>query len=309
MRHIHSYPKVYSLGHPAIADLLDGPVVVEEKVDGSQFTFAVLDGELCLRSKGQDIHPDAPEAMFVKAVESVREREDALEPGFIYRAEFLQNPKHHTLAYEAVPEGHLLVFDIERAENDFLAWHEKRDETERIGLACSPRFAVDVSSMAALDEVLESESCLGGCLMEGVVIKNYARFGRDKKILAGKYVSERFKETHKTEWKQQNPAAGDVVQTLIEAHRTEARWEKAVQHLAERGDLEGADRDIGMLIKEVHRDIDEECREEIAAALVKWALPKVKRGAAGGLPEWYKRRLAERQFASAGSHSDAEGES
>jgi hypothetical protein len=32
----HSYPSIFTLGHSAISDLLDGPVCVEEKVDGSQ---------------------------------------------------------------------------------------------------------------------------------------------------------------------------------------------------------------------------------------------------------------------------------
>ena len=30
-----SYPKVWNLGHPHIENLFDGPVVVQEKVDGS----------------------------------------------------------------------------------------------------------------------------------------------------------------------------------------------------------------------------------------------------------------------------------
>jgi hypothetical protein len=29
---IHSYPSIYNLGHAAIADLLKGPVIVEEKL-------------------------------------------------------------------------------------------------------------------------------------------------------------------------------------------------------------------------------------------------------------------------------------
>lgn len=210
------------------------------------------------------------------------------------------------MAYDAVPEGHLLVFDIERQENDFLSYDEKAQEAESVGLACSPRFDAAPDDMEALEALLSTESCLGGTTIEGVVIKNYGRFGKDKKILAGKYVSERFKETHKTEWKAQNPAAGDVVESIIRAHRTDARWEKAVQHLRDRGELEGADRDIGKLIKEVQRDIEEECREAIAESLVRWAMPKVKRGVSGGVAEWYKRRLAESQFASVVSNRHGE---
>ena len=41
-----SYPKVYNLGHKAITDLLLDPIIVEEKVDGSQFSFGMIDGQL-----------------------------------------------------------------------------------------------------------------------------------------------------------------------------------------------------------------------------------------------------------------------
>jgi len=37
--HLGSYPSIYNLGHRYLGDLLDGPVVVEEKVDGSQFSM------------------------------------------------------------------------------------------------------------------------------------------------------------------------------------------------------------------------------------------------------------------------------
>ena len=58
---IHSYPTVFAIGHKMIADLFNGSVVVEEKVDGSQFSFGVIDGELVCRSKGQQIVVNAPE--------------------------------------------------------------------------------------------------------------------------------------------------------------------------------------------------------------------------------------------------------
>lgn len=32
----HSYPKLYAMGHRAIADILLDDVIVQEKVDGSQ---------------------------------------------------------------------------------------------------------------------------------------------------------------------------------------------------------------------------------------------------------------------------------
>lgn len=211
----HSYPKIYNLGHAALAELLLDPVTVEEKVDGSQFSFGVIHGVLRCRSKGQELIVAAPEKMFERA------------------------------------------------------------------------------------------SCLGGAKVEGIVVKNYRRFGPDKKALMGKHVGEDFKEVHKAEWSKSNPTRGDVLEELIRVHRTPARWHKAIQHLAERGELETSPRDIGRLIPEVRADIEAECADAIKEALWRWAKPHILRGATAGLPEWYKQRLLEKQFRPASpTHAD-----
>jgi len=51
----HSYPKVWNLGHPNIAMLFEEDVTVEEKIDGSQFSFGIFHGELKCRSRGQQL--------------------------------------------------------------------------------------------------------------------------------------------------------------------------------------------------------------------------------------------------------------
>ena len=62
----HTYPKVYAMGHAAIRDLLRDDVVVEEKIDGSQFSFGVFVNpitelrELKVRSKGAGMIADSP---------------------------------------------------------------------------------------------------------------------------------------------------------------------------------------------------------------------------------------------------------
>lgn len=38
----HSYPKSLNVGHKLAEKLFDGPVVIQEKVDGSQFSFGVF---------------------------------------------------------------------------------------------------------------------------------------------------------------------------------------------------------------------------------------------------------------------------
>ena len=297
---VHSYPKVYNLGHPEIASLLEGPVAVEEKVDGSQFSFHVdaETGDLLCRSKGQQVVTGAPEKMFTRAVETALLLKHQAYPGWTYRCEYLQSPRHNALAYDRVPANHLILFDVEIAPNDFLAPDAMRAEAARLGLEAVPVIHVGlVESYETFKAMLDTVSVLGGQRIEGVVIKNYARFGKDGKVLMGKHVSADFREVHKGQWRKDNPTRGDVIQDLIVAYRTPARWNKAIQHLRENGALAESPKDIGALMKETERDVAEECGEEIKAALWKYAWPQIRRGITAGLPEWYKDELAKRQFA------------
>ncbi len=293
---IGSYPSVFAIGHKAIKGIFDGPVVVEEKVDGSQFSFGIIDGELMCRSKGKQLILDAPEAMFVEAVAAARKVAPLLTPGYIYRAEYLRKPKHNTLAYDRTPQDHLILFDVMVGDEDYMSRGAKERESGRIGLEVVPcMHEGKVASLEFFNELLERVSVLGGSKVEGVVVKNYALFTQHKKF-AGKYVSERFKEIHAGEWRKGNPTSADIVNRLISEHKTPARWEKAVQHLRDLGQLEDSPRDIGKLIREVPVDVLKECEGDIKARLMKHFWPKVRRGIVAGLAEWYKQRLARGAF-------------
>lgn len=299
MRHLSSYSAIYALGHRAIIDIISGPVVVEEKVDGSQFSMQRLDGELACRSKGQDLIPGAPEKMFSRAVETAGSLD--LHDGWTYRCEYLQSPKHNTLAYGRIPRSHLVVYDIETGPQCFLTPNAKLDECRRIGLECVPLYFEGIlSSLADLQAMLERDSMLGSVKIEGVVVKNYAMFTADKKVAMAKLVCPQFAEKNAANWRTSNPTKADVVQTIITQLRSEARWQKAVQHLRERGDLTESPKDIGPLIKEAQSDILKEEKEWIAEQLLKHALPEIIRGSVGGLPEWYKGELANAAFATEG---------
>lgn len=264
----HSYPSIYAMGHRALANLLDRPVLIEEKVDGSQFSFGITeDGEIMARSKGAILNVDAPEKMFGLAIESVKSRHLSLHPGWTYRAEYLQKQKHNSLAYERTPRGHLIVFDVNPDHEAYLSYAEKHAEAERIGLECVPLvYEGVVASVDQFKAFLDRTSVLGGQKIEGVVIKpsGYVLYGQDKKMLLGKFVSEAFKEVHAKE--------------------------------RERGLIADSPKDIGMLLKEVQSDIGKECKEEIADQLFKWAWPHIQRKAITGLPEWYKDELLKKQF-------------
>ena len=293
---INSYPKVYNLGHRALRELTNGPVVISEKVDGSQFSIKRLNGELMARSKGKQITIEEPEKLFARGIEAVSKLD--LHDGWTYRGELLDKPKHNALAYDRVPRHHVILFDISFGEAEFLSPAEVLTEAKRIGLEVVPTFFEgELRSTEQLHELLETISILGGQKIEGVVVKNYAQWDpATGKTLMGKYVSEAFKEVHKKAWGESNPAGKDIIVRLTEQFKTPARWEKAIQHLRERGELDKSPKDIGALIKEAQRDTLEECEDEIKEALFKWARPHIVRGVTSGLPKWYKAKLTERQF-------------
>lgn len=297
---LRSYPSIYHLGHPALAMLLYGTVVVQEKVDGSQFTFGHRDGELFCRSKGKQLVVDEPEQMFVEAVAVVKSLHAAglIVDGRTYRCEYLRTPHHNTLRYNRIPANHLVLFDVDYGYDNYMSPELVAEIAQELGL--EPVATFHYGAVHSLDEfqaLLDRESALGGPKIEGVVVKSYTQFGKDKRPLLGKYVRPEFKELNAQQWKVTNPSAGDVITSIIHTYKTDTRWTKAVQHLRDAGALEGSPRDIAGLIKEVPADVLKECREEIEAALWKWAWPKIERGLRAGLPEWYKQQLAESQFA------------
>lgn len=294
---INSYPSIYSLGHRYLSELFSGPVVIQEKIDGSQFSFGVIDGKLFCRSKGQQIYVDAPEKMFAAAVATAKRcfDEGILPEGYTFRCEYLQKPKHNVLAYGRVPVGNLVLFDVcMPGSENYVSSGSCTEWALALGIEPVPvLFEGEISPQdATIQHYLDRESVLGGCKIEGIVVKNYYRFGVDKKILIGKFVSPAFKEVHRHEWKKSNPTPHDIVEQIITDYKTSPRWCKAIQHLRERGELVNGPEDIGKLIREVQADVSREESEAIREALFIHFWPQISRGIVSGLAEWYKQRLA-----------------
>lgn len=297
MSNISSYPSVYALGHKLIKEIFSGEVLIEEKVDGSQFSFGVINGELFCRSKGKELIIDAPEKMFSKAVEVVKLKQELLLPNKVYRAEYLKNPKHNVLKYGRTPKDHLIIFDIGDEGQNFLSYKDKKAECDRLGFEVVPMiYQGEVKSIEFFNELLENESCLGEVKIEGVVVKNYNVFTLDKKIAIGKYVSEAFKEVHGKEWKKSNPGKMELMDYLISKYKSEARWSKAVQHLRDNGQLSHTPKDIALLVKEIPEDIKKECEDEIKQYLFNHYWPLISRSVMSGMPEWYKQELLKSAF-------------
>src|SRR6187549_4050208 len=162
-----SYPSIYALGHRYLSELLLDPVLVEEKIDGSQFSFGLFNftgtQELRCRSKGAQLNIIAPEQMFKKAVDTASNLAGKLHEGWTYRGEYLAKPKHNTLVYERVPRENIILFDISPGYECYLPYDEKQREAERLGLEIVPRlYEGRVQSVEHFRSLLDTISCLGG---------------------------------------------------------------------------------------------------------------------------------------------------
>jgi hypothetical protein len=297
---LKGYPSIYHVGghQHEIANIFDGIVSVQEKVDGSQFSFGFVDGKLQFKTRRTELDENTPPGhMFYPIVEYVKSISTGLMPGWIYRGEFLRTPRHNVLTYDRAPKNNFVLFDLESAFDQLFWSHDQlSDEAAKLGFDVIPQlYWGEVSGVAQIKQFLTNTSFLGGPKIEGVVIKNYLPTVEGKAPMIGKYVSDDFKEV------QAGPAGhrvknGDAIEEIGDMYCTEARWRKAVQVLRDSDKLEGSPRDIGQIVQEVQRDVLKEETESIKLALMaKYGKQIVNRSVAG-LAEWYKRSLLEAAF-------------
>lgn len=309
----HSPQSIFSIGHRAVKELFTVPVQIQEKVDGSFFAFGLfpllepagaflkeVSGvyDLKVRSKGAVMEPDAPQALFIPAVNTVKSIQHLLHPGWQYRGETLAKPKHNALSYDRTPKGNIILFDVLTDEETYLPYEELCAEAKRLDLEVVPQlFAGKVDSADQLRQYLGLTSVLGGQKIEGVVIKPLQPlYDPDKKMLFGKFVSEAFKEVHRKTWGENNLGPRDIINQLADQFKSPARYQKALIHLRERGVIQDSPRDICWLIREVLADILKEHADEIKETLFNYAWSPISHKISKEIPTWYKEQLLLKQF-------------
>lgn len=288
-----SYPKVLQYGHRFVKDIFEGDNHVEEKYDASQIRFGVFKGELRINSKSANIYIEAPHDLFKKGVEYIVSIQDRLIPEYTYCGECFKNKRHNTLEYSRIPKNYIMIFDIFDNYGNPFTYNIKTGMAYDLGFECAAFLKKDIRNLEEAMSLLGTMSTLGGTTIEGIVIKNYSKLQPSGEFYLCKIVSEAFKEKHIKDWKSNNPSSKDLITTLVEELRTDARYYKAVQHLREQGTLEESPRDIGNLFKEVSKDIEEEEKEYILERLWKYYGKEIKSRVCAGIPEWYKNKLLE----------------
>lgn len=307
MKQIPHYTKVLTLGSSGTYNALIGDVIIQEKVDGSQFRFGLNeDGVLCFGTRKTQLHPEmikdfekSGAGMFKLGVKYLLSIEKKIKKTFdkdtYFYGEYLWKPKHNVLAYERTPKNYIMLFDClkegrwcERIELDTIAGI--------LDLEIAPELwrgeLNDKEYLEFLKNLIQDNiSFLGKEIIEGIVIKNYNQpnpFFQGLPLFT-KYVREQFKER----MGQKNIKEKESLQDFIKSFSSEARVEKAMQHLKEEGRLFNEPKDIGAIITEVIKDIKEEEGENIKEYFFKKYMKDINREATKWIPQWYKDKLLE----------------
>jgi len=294
------YTKILNFGDAKLKDFLQGNIHVEEKIDGSQFRVFCYKKERIFGSKATNLN-EVGYGMFTQGVEEVTEALEKIKfpkPTMIY-GEYLTKLKHNCIIYDRIPKHKVIIFDIV-IDGEYLSYKDKAKWCKENDFEVVPILwegdGKDLS-LELIQDLVKCKSKLGDTQIEGIVIKNYEKHHTIDYLLGkpmfAKFVREDFKERNTKEWKKNNKS--NFLEALYKSYNTEARFEKALQHLKEKGELDGSPKDIGLLIKEVSLDLKTEEEDNIKTELFKYFWKTLSKVATKGLPQWYKNKLAEEE--------------
>lgn len=307
------YHKISQSYHDESNGIYDGYIIIEEKIDGSQLRIEILpDGMITVGSHHQD--GITVDSMFKLGVEHANRIFANYKPEvkMTVFCEFLAKPKQNSIPYANTPLNNMILFDVKR-DTLYLDRPQKELFAKQHGLEIVPLFwsgqgsevvkkdDPDTMNEAFRDELLKKPSILGHQggfdRIEGVVVKNYEKMYDTERyrqyersshpFMSIKIVNDAFKEKNKEE----NPTAKENLEKLKKSYRTKARYDKAIQHLNEKGILVGRIEDLKHLIPEIKRDLIEEEKDFIKEALWQLYSQEIIGYAVKGMPEHYKEHL------------------
>lgn len=253
------YPKIKQLGHEDTIKLFlnsEDEIVLEEKIDGSNFRVFIKNGELFFGSRNLDLSENnynqwERSVKFIK--ETLQDKDLSFIEGHILFGE-ATNP--HTLHYDLEKIPPFLGFDILTPEGTFIK--NKNEIFETLGLPVVPTVKkIKVSEISKVDDSWVPQSQYGDIKAEGIVFKNYER------QTFAKYVRSEFKEQNKKVFGGSKKHAEDGTDYLSIKYCTSARIEKHIFKLID----EGHKLEMAMmkdLPKLVTSDMWDECYKDIS---------------------------------------------
>jgi hypothetical protein len=276
---------------------------IEEKIDGSQFSMILNDNNtLSFYNKKSLINNT--NTTFMKTISMLKfnfENKNILNPNYIYHGESVCKLKHNVVVYERTPKNYFICYDIfDISTKTFLSPELKKTELDRVGLEMVPILFYNqdpnISPYDKCKELISQieenniKSYLGGT-PEGIVLKHHAFKQHDKTSATKlKYVTTIFKERHQTKQPKFEASADDFLEQLGKSFSTEARFQKAYQHLVENERIDSTNvkrNDLDKIIGELGFDFDKEYKEEMMLLLWVEFSPIIKKYARENVGRWF----------------------
>jgi len=264
------YHKIKVIGDEENKELLSNPddlIVIEEKMDGGNFRFVIINGKIIMDSRTRELDEDNKNIKnFKRCIEHIRsnlETKDlSLYEGFIFYGECMIS---HTMQYDWENIPPFLGFDIYNNKLEkFIEFDAVLIMYKQLGLDMVPIIEVkpakDIKQLTD-DDVPDSKYYAPSAKdkkAEGIVLKNY------KRQVMAKYVRDKFKEKCKDIFGKSKKFARleEDDELIIAIYCTNARIDKIIFKLID----EGYKLEMKMmekLPKEVINDIYEEHWKEI----------------------------------------------
>jgi ATP-dependent RNA circularization protein (DNA/RNA ligase family) len=182
--------------------ILDGDVVVEEKVDGANLGFSIApDGKLRVQNRGQYLaEPHA--GQFARLPAWLLQHDDDLLAGLTKDLMFFGEwcAARHSLDYSALPDWFLLFDVYDRKAGRFWSSARRNALASQIGLHVVPEVQRGKTSLADLKQTLHSRSSpYREGVMEGLVIRRESADWCDSRA---KMVHPEFIQTITTHWRR-----------------------------------------------------------------------------------------------------------
>lgn len=306
-----SYGKVLNFGHKQLKELLYEPVCVQEKVDGSQFSFWFDEdkGSIIFKSKNTILGCDVgTNALFDPAISAILEMnldiDRMIKEEIIFRGECVSKLKHNSIKYERTPKNYVIIFDVEK-NGKVLSHKEAKNISEEFGFEFVPVYYEGYLKEKELSKFLNEKSCLGNSVsIEGIVVKridcnlfihlfkNITEKEASPEDLflfmpaRMKLVSKDFRELNDNNWKIEKKDS--MYERIGQKYCSMQRWKKVIQHGLEDNKLTLTPKDIGYLIPKIIDDVIEEEIDNIKEDLYDASIKRIKGYFIKGFPEWYK---------------------
>lgn len=261
------YHSIVRYGHRSTREVLNrgDQIIIQEKVDGANASFAVVDGELKCWSRNRELSMgNTLEGFYVWAKQNIEV--DKLLEGVVYFGEWTAQ---HKVVYEGYAKQFFL-YDIYNLHlEEYVSFSMVRDEAKRLGLNLIPVFFEgEFESFEQLMSYVgrtELNGKLGQEVSgEGIVVKNVDyrdRFGKQMfvKLVVDKFAEVQMQKAPKDPKKKFTPEELKVRECI-----TSPRVEKQLFKMIEEGllDRDYGVEDMGKILKHVSPLVAEDILKE-----------------------------------------------